>query len=678
MCSSSRCYQDFLAPRREELSNFMWASRQINPQIAYKQPTRPSPQYHKDQVLKSPKIQELLSELSQRQNVSKDVLEAQIKNILDEIGYNKKLKVIRWIGLVLVKICNKVCSGIYINEDAIVQLKSRMGNCPVIFVPSHRSYADFILMSLMCFTEDLAIPAIAAGMDFHGMWGMGTMLRDTGAFFMRRSYNDDSLYWTTFKQYIYQIVTKGELPVEFFVEGTRSRSNKSLAPKYGLILMILKAFFLSQVPDILFVPINISYDRILEEKLFAFELLGIPKPKETTSGFFKSLSIVKEKYGAIYFDIAKPISAKEFFGPVLDRSVHNLRPLHQQEITEEEKKLVPKLAHEIVYRQQKHCVITTFNLLAIVLHNNLIKGKDLLNVEEIIEEIVWLKGIVEALGGFVCIDNVQKNVSDALEVHQNIVALTSDGKVTLVSNEIVLDKANITKLKGHELSEKTITLSVPFMMLQIYINPVLHYFVDVAVLVLILKNHERAALDELFGHYRFLRALLSQEFITFNAREKMEFDAALDRGINLKLIATDEELYKLGENKKLEETVSNCIDCFIFTYSVVCSVLLQNASRVIAETTILARVQAEVETMISEEKGFIHPYSLSLDTISNCLSILASQKVLTRSRNKNSIFYEIDAAQVLSVRSRLEQYGGPRQVLEGRVDSIQLHLKNKL
>jgi glycerol-3-phosphate O-acyltransferase len=34
----------------------------------------------------------------------------------------------------------------------------------VIFVPSHRSYADFILMSLMCFTEDLAIPAIAAGM----------------------------------------------------------------------------------------------------------------------------------------------------------------------------------------------------------------------------------------------------------------------------------------------------------------------------------------------------------------------------------------------------------------------------------------------------------------------------------------------------------------------------------
>lgn len=47
--------------------------------------------------------------------------------------------------------------------------------------------------------------------------------------------------------------------------------------------MILKPFFFSEVPDIKFVPINISYDRILEETLFAFELLGVPKPKESTS-----------------------------------------------------------------------------------------------------------------------------------------------------------------------------------------------------------------------------------------------------------------------------------------------------------------------------------------------------------------------------------------------------------
>lgn len=39
-----------------------------------------------------------------------------------------------------------------------------MGNCPVIYAPSHRSYADFILMSYLLFTFDMEIPSIAAGM----------------------------------------------------------------------------------------------------------------------------------------------------------------------------------------------------------------------------------------------------------------------------------------------------------------------------------------------------------------------------------------------------------------------------------------------------------------------------------------------------------------------------------
>lgn len=39
-----------------------------------------------------------------------------------------------------------------------------MGKVPVVYVPSHRSYADFILMSYICFNYDIEIPAIAAGM----------------------------------------------------------------------------------------------------------------------------------------------------------------------------------------------------------------------------------------------------------------------------------------------------------------------------------------------------------------------------------------------------------------------------------------------------------------------------------------------------------------------------------
>lgn len=88
-------------------------------------------------------------------------------------------------------------------------------------------------VSLIIFFVNCSRTYCVCTSDFHGMWGMGSMLRDTGAFFMRRSYTKDDFYWNTFRQYIHQLVTKGDLPIEFFIEGTRSRSGKPLTPKLG-------------------------------------------------------------------------------------------------------------------------------------------------------------------------------------------------------------------------------------------------------------------------------------------------------------------------------------------------------------------------------------------------------------------------------------------------------------
>ena len=65
------------------------------------------------------------------------------------------------------------------------------------------------------------------------MWLMGKLLRDSCAFFMRRSFGKDMLYWTTFGEYVHKLVTDGKAAIEFFIEGTRSRSAKSLVPKFG-------------------------------------------------------------------------------------------------------------------------------------------------------------------------------------------------------------------------------------------------------------------------------------------------------------------------------------------------------------------------------------------------------------------------------------------------------------
>lgn len=65
------------------------------------------------------------------------------------------------------------------------------------------------------------------------MWLMGHILRDCSAFFMRRSFSDDKIYRTTFTEYVKKLVIEGDAPIEFFIEGTRSRSSKTLPPKFG-------------------------------------------------------------------------------------------------------------------------------------------------------------------------------------------------------------------------------------------------------------------------------------------------------------------------------------------------------------------------------------------------------------------------------------------------------------
>lgn len=255
----------------------------------------------------------------------------------------------------------------------------------------------------------------------------------------------------------------------------------------GLILMTLKPFFTAEVPDIWFLPLHTTYDRILEERLFAFELLGVPKPKESTSGFIKSLRIVNENYGNVYMNFGQPVSVREWFHDKIVRKDHNLKPLHEQELTMDEKKLVVKFAYDIIYKQQRLTVITTFNLIALCLTNS-IKRNITLTLNTIVEEIFWYKTVLEAQGAVTEVPNVL----ESLNVHTNLVRLNGD-EVNLHIEKIVLDNVNKKYLKGYNLSEKTMTKAVPFVMLQVYVNPVFHFLLNPMLLALAVRHRENAS-----------------------------------------------------------------------------------------------------------------------------------------------------------------------------------------
>jgi glycerol-3-phosphate O-acyltransferase len=64
------------------------------------------------------------------------------------------------------------------------------------------------------------------------------------------------------------------LNMEFFIEGTRSRTNKIMAPKYGFLSILTKAYYKKKVEDLTFIPVTINYTRTLEGETFPIELTG--------------------------------------------------------------------------------------------------------------------------------------------------------------------------------------------------------------------------------------------------------------------------------------------------------------------------------------------------------------------------------------------------------------------
>ena len=175
------------------------------------------------------------------------------------------------------------------NEFAIAQLKTLAQNRkgPIVFCPTHRSYVDFIILSLTMFFFNMEIPHICSGEDFLNIIIVNDLLRASGAFFMRRSFKGDELYKAVFTEYV-KFLSKDKMIMEFFIEGTRSRTNKILSPKYGFLGFMTQTQFERDVEEVTFIPLTINYMRTLEGETFPHELTGADKVKETLGRIVKA------------------------------------------------------------------------------------------------------------------------------------------------------------------------------------------------------------------------------------------------------------------------------------------------------------------------------------------------------------------------------------------------------
>ena len=210
----------------------------------------------KETILNSHRVKDAIAIHSRDTGCTTNEATREAGQIIDEISHAYTVKMIRVFSTILYKIFSSIFKQVLVNKEGLEAFREVAKLSPVVLVPTHNSYFDFLIASAICFWLDLPIPAIVAGQDFLHIKGVNHLLRMSGALFMRRSFASDAFYRNIFTEYIQQILASGNRPLEFFVEGTRSRCGKALQPKLGLLAMILESYFHGFTPDVSFVPIR--------------------------------------------------------------------------------------------------------------------------------------------------------------------------------------------------------------------------------------------------------------------------------------------------------------------------------------------------------------------------------------------------------------------------------------
>ena len=259
-------------------------------------------------LVHGPQVRQAIIEHAERENITLRKAEALVLRYGNEIASDYTYTVIRFLELLLSWFWNKIYDGIKVNHIEGVQ-EVAQGH-EVIYVPCHRSHIDYLLLSYLLFRNGLTPPHIAAGINLN-MPLIGGLLRRGGAFFMRRTFKGNPLYSAVFNEYLHTLFSKG-FPVEYFVEGGRSRTGRMLQPKTGMLAITLRSFLRSHRLPVVFVPVYVGYERVLEGRTYLGELRGASKKKESIFDLFRVVGALKQRFGQVWVNFGEPIKLAEF------------------------------------------------------------------------------------------------------------------------------------------------------------------------------------------------------------------------------------------------------------------------------------------------------------------------------------------------------------------------------
>ena len=443
-------------------------------------PIMKSRQQLKEIVLMDERVRERIEQIASTQKRAVPQLKRNAGEFFDEIAADFNITYVQLFQLTLSWLWKKIFEHIDVDPSGLAKAREWARKGPLIFVPSHKSHIDYLILNYVLLKHHMHVPRIAAGRNL-AFWPMGHIFRKAGAFFIRRSYRFKyaKIYVEVFKRYIKALLQEGH-PIEFFIEGGRSRNGKLVLPATGFLSILLEAHREGYCRDLIFVPAAIVYDRILEEQAYIKEIEGASKEKESLGKIIGARRFLKKRYGTIYLRLAEPFSLNDY--------------LSQTRLPESE--TLQKLAFDLVRAINGTTLVTPLSLIATAILSNHRKG---FLVSELMET-------VDILLDFLKSQNIPtvSSLSDSSSALQETLSLLITWKM-------------VDTLEGGDSEEETFYFvdEDKKVELEYYKNSVVHFFILHAFVAssLLSGQEEAKSTDSIKKDCIFLKDLFRNEFV---------------------------------------------------------------------------------------------------------------------------------------------------------------------
>lgn len=150
----------------------------------------------------------------------------------------------------------------------------------VVFVMNHRSNMDYMFVAYLA--EKHVALSFAVG-EWARVWPLQQLIRSLGGYFVRRG-SQNRLYRRVLERYV-QMAVEGNVVQAVFPEGGLTRDGHFREPKVGLMDYMLRDFDPDGEQDIVFIPVALNYDRVIEDR----NLLAEAGRKRNRKAAFKAV-----------------------------------------------------------------------------------------------------------------------------------------------------------------------------------------------------------------------------------------------------------------------------------------------------------------------------------------------------------------------------------------------------